>query len=170
MSERSRPPSYRGRSLGGAGRQLGVRFRATKKVLKITHYTLMDICEMTGVKPRQVHDLRNKGALHAPTGHGRGARYDDSHVDALRTIHKLLSAGISTARIAEHLKTTRAPRLPDAVAPAEVVTARWTRVSIRQELEIGVLSGGRTDERNRALLDHLVKEARGFLERWPGKE
>ncbi len=130
---------------------------------KMTQYRLSDVCDMTGFTPRQIADLRNKGALSPPLGHGRGARYSDSHIDALRAIRNLSGAGISRKRIASHLVRQQDTSQPVLAAPGAVVTARWTRVTIDQQIEVAVMAGGSSDARNRALLDHLVQEASRFL-------
>lgn len=126
-------------------------------------YKLSEICDMTGFKPRQIADLRTKGALSPPQGHGRGARYSDSHVDALRVIRQLSGAGISRKRIASHLNTQQSFTSPAVPSPGAVMTARWTRVTIDQQVEVAVMAGGSNDERNHALLDHLVDEAQRFI-------
>ena len=126
-------------------------------------YKLSELCEMTGFTQRQVADLRKKGALPPPNGRSKGARYSDKHIDALRAIRELSGAGISRKRIASYLGTQQRPLQPVLPVSGGVVTARWTRVTIDQQIEIGVMAGGSSDVRNRALLDHLVDEAQRFI-------
>ena len=125
-------------------------------------YKLSEVCEMTGFTPRQIADLRKKGALAPPHGRSRGARYSDRHIDALRAIRELSGAGISRRRIASHLDAQLGSPQPALPGSGSVVTARWTRVTIDQQVEIAVMAGGSNDGRNRALLDHLVDEAKRF--------
>jgi DNA-binding transcriptional MerR regulator len=161
--------------------QLGSRTRATHDIFDYTltqsngdqpmsasgaaNYRLTEVCEMTGFTPRQIADLRSKGALTPPQGHGRSARYSDSHIDALRAVQNLSGAGISRKRIASHLVRQQDTTQPVPAAAGAVVTARWTRVTIDQQIEIAVMGGGSNDARNRALLDHLVQEAKRFVDK-----
>ena len=126
-------------------------------------YTLHDVCEMSGFTARQIHEFRALGALKPPLGHGRGARYADEHVDALRAIRPLFEAGVSATRIAAKVKEGQGHPIPGGLASEEFFTERVTRVRIARRVEIAVSVGGSEDLDNRALLDHLIKETRQFL-------
>jgi DNA-binding transcriptional MerR regulator len=130
---------------------------------------LTELCALTGFSPRQIRELIDKGALPPPEGYGKGARYPDTHVDTLRTIRTLSTAGIPLARMAAQLKAMREEKLPPLVFGPGTVRDRWTRVMINQQVEISVREGGSSDALNRELLERLVAEAERILQaRGPG--
>lgn len=132
-------------------------------------YKLVDLCEMTGFTPRQIHEFRARGVLQAPIGRGRGSRYTDAHVDALRAIGPLAKAGVPAKRIAASVKANALPALGYPPGPESVLTERWTRVRIAHRIEIGVVAGGSEEQKNREILDHLVRETKRLLEAGEGK-
>lgn len=126
-------------------------------------YKLHEVCEMTGFTARQIHEFRALGAIKPPIGRGRGARWADEHVDALRNLRPLFDAGVSAARIAAKVKEGPGHPGTSGLASEEFSSERVTRVRIARRVEIAVSMGGSQELDNRALLDHLVQEARKFL-------
>lgn len=125
--------------------------------------TFNDLCTEAGLGPRQVRDLRAKGALPAPVGKGRAAHYTQAHLDRLIAIKPLLDAGLSVNRIASRFAGGTGDL--DASSPLLVPAApeTWKRVRIGTTVEVSVLVSPGEEKRSQELLDHLVAEAARFL-------
>lgn len=135
--------------------------RTTSPAFRRT-YSLADLCATFGFTPRQIHDFRSKGALQAPDGTGRGARYTEEHVQRLAAIKPLLEEGISVSRIAARFshETGRAVGGSHEQLPSELTSERWDRVRIGPDLEIGLSVGGALEPLRGELLRALAQEAK----------
>lgn len=130
-------------------------------------YSLADLCATFGFTPRQIHDFRSKGALQAPDGTGRGARYTEEHVQRLAAIKPLLEEGISVSRVAARFSPAPEHTAggPHEDPPSEMTTERWDRVRIGPDLEIGLSVGGALESLRGELLRALAQEAKRLSQR-----
>lgn len=55
--------------------------------------TLRELSDKTGITPRTIRFYIARGLMDGPTGLGRGAYYDESHLEALRRIEELKVGG-----------------------------------------------------------------------------
>lgn len=129
---------------------------------KPVQYTLSDLCAATGLSPRQVRDLRAKGALPPPIGKSRAAHYTEAHLARLIAIQPLLEAGVSVSRIAA--RYSMESEQASAQGPlASLAPETWKRVRVGSTVEVSVLVGNVGERRTQELLDHLAAEAIRFL-------
>lgn len=129
---------------------------------KQVQYTLSDLCAATGLSPRQVRDLRAKGALPPPIGKSRAAHYTEVHLARLIAIQPLLKAGVPVSRIAAQYSVESDQHSPQAPL-VSLATETWKRVRVGSTVEVSVLVGNVGERRTQELLDHLAAEAVRFL-------
>lgn len=65
--------------------------------------SLTDLAAAADVTPRTVRYYISQGLLPGPVGQGSAARYTPEHLHRLRAIRRLADAGLSLARIRDHL-------------------------------------------------------------------
>src|SRR5688572_18235392 len=104
-----------------------------------------DLADAAGLTRRAIRYYVQQGLLPAPLGRGRGRHYDDSHLQALKSIAELQRAGHTLDAIRKLLR--RAPgAAPDAVAPppengrakprAALSAELWTRLRLMEGVEL----------------------------------
>ena len=129
---------------------------------KPVQYTLSDLCAATGLSPRQVRDLRAKGALPPPIGKSRAAHYTEAHLARLIAIQPLLKAGVSVSRIAARYSVESEQH--SAQAPlASLAPETWKRVRVGSTVEVSVLVRPGDEKRHQELLDRLAAVAIQFM-------
>ena len=129
---------------------------------KPVQYTLSDLCAATGLSPRQVRDLRAKGALPPPIGKSRAAHYTEAHLARLIAIQPLLEAGVSVSRIAARYSVESEQH--SAQAPlASLAPETWKRVRVGSTVEVSVLVRPGDEKRHQELLDRLAAVAIQFM-------
>jgi DNA-binding transcriptional MerR regulator len=108
-----------------------------------------DLAERAGVSRRTVRYYVQRGLLPAPSGLGRGKHYSEAHLARLIRIRTLQEAGVPLERIGAELDGTLEPEKP----PHTPVQSTWTRVQIREDVELH-LRGRRLSE---AQLERLIR-------------
>jgi DNA-binding transcriptional MerR regulator len=102
-----------------------------------------ELADAAGLSRRAIRFYVQQGLLPAPLGRGRGRHYDASHLEALRRIAELQSAGHSLDAIRQ---IRRGGPVPAPVAPPEGRRSRvarpalsaelWTRLQLAEGLEL----------------------------------
>ncbi|MCL2918270.1 MerR family transcriptional regulator [Shewanella litorisediminis] len=75
-------------------------------------YGINELAGVTGIPVRTIRFYLQKGLLTAPHGAGRGAWYDNHHLEQLIKLQMWQAAGLSLERIGELLKQEAEPMLP----------------------------------------------------------
>ena len=70
--------------------------------------TLKELSEKIGITPRTIRFYISKGLMEGPVGQGRGAYYNDTHLEALQRITELKESGKVISEIKHQI-------YPDAV-------------------------------------------------------
>ncbi|HEX8521391.1 MAG TPA: helix-turn-helix domain-containing protein [Tepidisphaeraceae bacterium] len=110
--------------------------------MTIEEFSLEDLSRATGFSPRAIRFYIQRQLVPAPRGVGRGNHYDREHLERLKKIHELQSAGHSLDGITKIFSGAGAetPPPPPAKAHARsrpVMTAKlWTRVSVADGVEL----------------------------------
>jgi DNA-binding transcriptional MerR regulator len=101
-----------------------------------------ELADAAGLSRRAIRFYVQQGLLPAPLGRGRGRHYDGSHLDALRRIAELQSAGHSLGAIRQIQRRGAVPAPPAqdsrrSRAPRPVLSAElWTRLQLAEGLEL----------------------------------
>jgi len=122
-------------------------------------FSLEELADRMGLTRRAIRFYVQRGLLPQPLGLGRGRHYDQGHLDALRRIGELQSAGHSLdaigkimaggavpadGAVAMESESERAPAgagVPPARRRAELSAALWTRVRLAPGVELHVDAG-----------------------------
>ena len=75
-------------------------------------YELSELCHLASVTPRTVRYYIQQGLLPSPGQLGRGAKYQDSHLDRLRLIRRLQREHLPLAEIRARLSQLRNEEIP----------------------------------------------------------
>lgn len=97
-------------------------------------YSLSDLARESGQSQRTIRFYIARGLLPGPLGAGRGARYGADHLDRLRRIAAMKSAGRTLAEIALELDDGEAPTLPEATALSAVTLSSDVQALVRADL------------------------------------
>lgn len=97
-------------------------------------YSIGDLARLGGVSRRTVRYYVQRDLLPAPVGTGRGSRYTESHLATLIRIRELQEAGAPLAEIAGRLEGPPAPA--ELVAPSALPWSTWTRIVLRDGVEL----------------------------------
>jgi DNA-binding transcriptional MerR regulator len=119
-------------------------------------FTLDQLCTLAAVPKRTVRYYIQIGLLHRPEGENRGARYLNSHLDALLRIKQLTEAGISLERIREVLsgEPPAVPPRPQAFGAVEVKS--HIRIAPGIEIQVSPEQAQATPEQLRALAKEVL--------------
>jgi DNA-binding transcriptional MerR regulator len=100
--------------------------------------SISDLADAAGVSARAVRFYVQQALLHAPLGRGRGAHYDQSHLDRLRQILDLQQAGHSLDAIHKILvgEALPTPDRPIRRPRPSVSSSLWTRVQLADGIEL----------------------------------
>ena len=119
-------------------------------------FTLDQLCTLAAVPKRTVRYYIQIGLLHRPEGENRGARYLNSHLDALLRIKQLTEAGISLERIREVLsgEPPAVPPRPQSFGAVEVKS--HIRIAPGIEIQVSPEQAQATPEQVRALAKEVL--------------
>lgn len=119
-------------------------------------FTLDQLCTLAAVPKRTVRYYIQMGLLHRPVGENRGAKYLNSHLEALLRIKQLTEAGISLERIREVLsgEPPAVPSRPQAFGTVEVKS--HIRIAPGIEIQISPDQAQATPEQVRALAKEVL--------------
>ena len=99
-----------------------------------------DLAEAAGLSRRAIRFYVQQRLLPAPLGRGRGHHYDRSHLDRLRRIAELQSAGHSLDAIRQIIENGAAVPLPKSAPrrpPRASLSAQlWTRLQFGDGVEL----------------------------------
>ena len=99
-----------------------------------------DLADSAGLSRRAIRFYVQQGLIPAPLGRGRGRHYDATHLDRLRRIAQLQSAGHSLDAIRRILAGQEAPPPPSAaprrVAGPSLSAELWTRLHLIEGVEL----------------------------------
>ena len=124
------------------------------------HYTIKDLCELTGYTRRTIRYYVQEGLLDPPAGRGRGGFYFDSHLKRLNEIKSLQDKGLKLAAILEVLKKGKEPEL-------SVFRELWIKYPIDQGIEIHISRD--LEEKERKKITEIIRVARSILESGGGE-
>lgn len=119
------------------------------------HYTIEDLCELTGYSRRTIRYYIQEGLVDPPAGRGRGGFYFDSQLKRLLEIKSLQDKGMKLSAILEFLKKGNEPEL----LPGREV---WVRYKIDQGIEIHISRDLEEKERKKTI--EIIRIARTILE------
>jgi DNA-binding transcriptional MerR regulator len=119
------------------------------------HYTIEDLCELTGYTRRTIRYYIQEGLLDPPAGRGRGGFYFDSHLKRLNEIKSLQDKGLKLAGIQEVLKKGKEPELLN-------IRELWIKYPIDQGIEIHISRD--LEEKERKKITEIIRVARSILE------
>lgn len=119
-------------------------------------FTLDQLCTLAAVPKRTVRYYIHIGLLHRPEGENRGARYLNSHLEALLRIKQLTEAGISLDRIREVLsgEPPAVPPRPQAFGAVEVKS--HIRIAPGIEIQVSPEQAQATPVQVRALAKEVL--------------
>ena len=98
-----------------------------------------ELADAAGISRRAVRFYVQQGLIPPPTGKGRGAHYEASHLERLRKVLELQEAGYSLDAIGRLLegKNVEVPIAPARPAIRASLSAElWTRVKVMEGVEI----------------------------------
>lgn len=122
-----------------------------------TRYGIQELADLGGVTRRTVRYYVRLGLLPPPLGTGRGKHYSQEHVDALVQVRELQEQGVSLTEIGEQMEAGEDP--PPGGAAEEVVAIEqvaWTRVTLRDGVELSVKGRGVDSEKLRRLQEAVL--------------
>lgn len=130
-----------------------------------------ELAESAGLSRRAIRFYVQQKLLPVPLGVGRGKHYDQSHVERLKRIQELQTAGYSLDAIRRLLagETVPQPTAPVRRRPRPVVAAElWTRLKLAEGCELHLdVSRFDLDPVQLAAARELMRGALG-LEKEPG--
>jgi len=97
-----------------------------------THYTIDELCKLSGYSRRTIRYYISEGLLEPPAGRGRGGFYYDSHLQRLLQIRALKDRGL---RISEIQKISH--EVQTSTEPAQT-RETWLRLPICSGVEVHV--------------------------------
>src|SRR5258708_5607108 len=105
-------------------------------------YTAAQLGQLSGVGERNVRYYVRERLIDPPTGRGRGAHFDDGHLNQMRRVRLLQEAGLDHAAIRQHgaeLETILAKRgvsrrlwERSLAAPSEEILRAYSRLAAKQ--------------------------------------
>jgi DNA-binding transcriptional MerR regulator len=102
-------------------------------------YSVGELAELGGVSRRTVRYYVQEGLIPVPHGLGRGAHYDDEHLEQLLRVKALQERGMTLDAIRDGLLRQDAPATVKSVLPP-VSRSRWTRVELMPGVELQLSS------------------------------
>lgn len=121
-------------------------------------FDLDELAGLTGIPLRTIRFYIQEGLVPRPAGKGRGAHYDRTHLQALLTVRRWQSDGLSLDRIRQLLFQE-----PAAAAPARSTgtVEVWSHLVVRPGIELLVEPGqaGLSSEQLRALFRAVLDAA-----------
>jgi DNA-binding transcriptional MerR regulator len=123
-------------------------------------FTLGDLSQLVGLPRRTVRYYIQVGLVDRPQGAGRGAHYDNRHLNQLVEIRKWQDAGLSLERIREILKPDGETSLvppPRPRRPGQVEV--WSHLILDEGVELAVdpKRAGLSPEEVRALAEGVME-------------
>lgn len=118
-------------------------------------FNLDALSQLAGLPVRTIRYYIQSGFVAKPTGVGRGAHYNTTHLEQLLEIKKWQDAGLSLTRIQMLLEGRDGSGLiPPKPAPKPGHVAVWSRVHIHDGVEVHLdpQASGLTPEQSRAFL------------------
>ena len=122
--------------------------------MKTKHYTIEELCELSGFSRRTVRYYVQQGLLDPPAGRGRGGFYFDSHLEQLLAIKRHQERGLKLSEIQKLTAEAPGPKLE----PAREV---WVKYPIDAGVEIHVSRD--LEERERRKLLKILRISREIL-------
>jgi DNA-binding transcriptional MerR regulator len=110
--------------------------------MESSEMSIGELADSAGLSRRAIRFYVQQGLLPTPLGRGRGRHYDGSHLDALRRIAELQSAGHSLEAIRQIQRGGPVPAPPAAdnrrSRPTRPVLSAelWTRLQLAEGLEL----------------------------------
>lgn len=98
-----------------------------------------ELADAAGLSRRAVRFYVQQGLLPAPAGRGRGKHYDASHLERLRQIMELQSAGHSLdaiRQIQRGVEIAALPVIPRRAPRAAFSAELWTRMKLMEGVEL----------------------------------
>ncbi len=102
-------------------------------------YSVGELAELGGVSRRTVRYYVQEGLIRVPHGLGRGAHYDDEHLEQLLRVKALQERGMTLDAIRAGLLRKDVPT-PVTPTPLLVSRSRWTRVELMPGVELQLAS------------------------------
>lgn len=99
-------------------------------------YSIGELARRGGVSRRTVRYYVQRGLLPSPEGTGRGSRYTERHLRTLIRIRELQEAGVPLAEVRGRLREPAAPAPAELAAPFALPWSTWTRVVLRDGVEL----------------------------------
>src|SRR6476659_1175576 len=99
--------------------------------MESSEMSIGELADSAGLSRRAIRFYVQQGLLPTPLGRGRGRHYDGSHLEALRRIAELQSAGHSLEAIRQ---IQRGGPVPLATPPADNRRSRAARPALAAEL------------------------------------
>jgi len=124
------------------------------EIMKTKHYTIEELCELSGFSRRTVRYYVQQGLLDPPAGRGRGGFYFDSHLEQLLAIKGHQERGLKLSEIQKLTAEAPSPKLE----PAREV---WVKYPIDVGVEIHVSRD--LEERERRKLLKILRISREIL-------
>jgi len=121
------------------------------------HYTIDQLCELTGFSRRTIRFYVEESLIEPPAGRGRGGFYYDSQMAKLLKIRELQGQGMRLAAIAALLRKEGAGQSRPEAPEREV----WGRYIVAPGVEIHVARD--MEEKHRRAVDEVVRLARAIL-------
>ncbi len=118
-------------------------------------YTIEQLTEMTGFSRRTIRYYIQIGLIDPPAGRGRGGFYNDSHMDALRTVRTLQEKGMNLSAIISYLRK-------GVAAGQETARAVWVRYDISPGIELSVRRD--VEEKQGKMVMRLMRVIRSITE------
>lgn len=112
--------------------------------MKTKHYTIEELCELSGFSRRTVRYYVQQGLLDPPAGRGRGGFYFDSHLEQLLAIKGHQERGLKLSEIQKLI--AEAPGMKP-----EPTRELWVRYPIDVGIEIHVSRDLEEKERKKLL-------------------
>lgn len=104
-------------------------------------YTLDNLSELTSFSKRTIRYYIQIGLLNKPFGAGRGAYYDDSHLQKIMEIKKWQDIGLSLEKIIERVNKTGSEKNNQNIdTPIPVLDKRqiFQRITLSEGIELNV--------------------------------
>ncbi len=119
-------------------------------------FSLDELCTLAAVPKRTVRYYIQLGLLARPQGENRGARYLNTHLDALLRIKQLTEAGISLERVRDVLsgESPAVSTRPQAFGAVEVKS--HIRIAPGIEVQVSPEQAQATPEQVRALAKEVL--------------
>lgn len=108
--------------------------------METTRMTIGELAEAAGLTRRAIRFYVQRGLLDPPEGRGRGATYGPEHLDRLRQLIELQSAGHSLDAIERIFQGEAVPEPHQRITPPRgrrtLAAELWTRIQLLDGVEL----------------------------------